>query len=102
MLELKWNGTKRQYESDLYLEETILAFDGYIGYVYPYNEDSYFINSGGNCKLSVVHCYGGEFYGDSEVCESLCVGLYIQPKPSKEVVAIADALENKLHEDLRS
>lgn len=88
MLELKWNGTKCQYESDLYLEETILAFDGYIGCVYPYNEDSYFINSGGNCKLSVVHCYGGEFYGDSEVCESLCVGLYIQPKPSQDEIEI--------------
>lgn len=88
MLELKWNENKYQYESSLSLEETILDFDGYIGYVYPYNEDSYFINSGGNCKLSVVHCCDGEFYGDSEVCESLCICLYIQPKPSQDEIEI--------------
>lgn len=32
----------------------------------------------------------------------LCDGEYVMPKPSKEVVTIADALEKKLHEDLRS
>lgn len=88
MLELKWNGNKFQYESNFSLEETIEAFDGYIGCVYPYNEESYFICSGGNCKLSVVNCYGGEFYGDSEVCESLCTGDYVMPKLSQDEIEV--------------
>lgn len=55
-----------------------------------------------HCKLSYVQCFGGGFYGESEICEGLCIGEYTMPEPSKEVVAIADALEKKLHEDLRS
>ena len=49
-----------------------------------------------------MQCFGGGFYGESEICEGLCIGEYTMPEPSKEVVAIADALEKKLHEDLRS
>ena len=40
---LKWNERFMQYESNKSLEETIRAFEGYIGYVYPHDESSYFI-----------------------------------------------------------
>lgn len=102
MLKLKWNKKMHQYESDESLEKTIEEFDGYIGCVYPSNESSYYICSGGDCKLSYVQCFGGGFYGERRVCRMLCDGEYVMPKPSKEVVTIADALEKKLQEDLRS
>lgn len=99
---LKWNERFMQYESNKSLEETIRAFEGYVGCVYPHDESSYFICSGGDCKLSYVQCFGGGFYGESEICEGLCIGEYTMPEPSKEDVAIATALEKKLQEDLRS
>lgn len=102
MLKLKWNKKMHQYESDESLEETIRAFEGYIGCVYPSNESSYYICSGGRMKLSYVQCTDGGFYGERRICRMLCDGEYVMPEPSKEVVAIADALEKKLHEDLRS
>lgn len=52
-------------------------------------------------KLSYVQCTDGGFYGERRVCRMLCDGEYVIPEPSKEVVAIADVLEKKLHEDLR-
>lgn len=93
---LKLNERFMQYESNKSLEETIRAFEGYVGCVYPHDESSYFI-----C-LSYVQCTDGGFYGERRVCRMLCDGEYVMPKPSKEVVTIADALEKKLHEDLRS
>lgn len=99
---LKWNERFMQYESNKNLEETIRSFEGYIGCVYPHDESSYFICSGGRMKLSYVQCTDGGFYGEIRVCRMLCDGEYVIPEPSKEVVAIADALEKKLHEDLRS
>ena len=99
MLELKWNAQMHSYVSNLSLEETINEFDGYIGCVYPSDDESYYICSGGNCKLSVVCCDGGEFYGEREVCESLCVGNYVPPKPSQDMIDIIDGLEKKLKEE---
>ena len=52
-----------QYESNKSLEETIRAFEWYIGYVYPHDESSYFICSGGRMKLSYVQCK------EKEVCK---------------------------------
>lgn len=51
---LKWNERFMQYESNKSLEETIRAFEGYVGCVYPHDESSYFICSGGRMKLSYV------------------------------------------------
>lgn len=99
---LKWNKRFMQYESNKSLEETIGAFEGYVGCVYPNDESSYFICSGGRMKLSYVQCTDGGFYGERRVCRMLCDGEYVMPEPSKEVVAIADALEKKSQEDLRS
>ena len=75
-----------QYESNKSLEETIREFEGYIGYVYPHGESSYFICSGGRMKLSYVRCsycrclrkeitrrfkiVGGMMYGKSK-CSTL-------------------------------
>lgn len=103
MLKLKWNKQMYQYESDESLKKTIEEFDGYIGYVYPSNESSYYICSGGDCKLSYVQCFGGGgFYGESEICEELCIGEYTMPEPSDENIAIANALENSIKKALES
>lgn len=102
MLELKWNKQMYQYESDESLKKTIEEFEGYIGYVYPSNESSYYICSGGDCKLSYVQCFDGGFYGESEICEELCIGEYTMPEPSDEDIAIANALENSIKKALES
>lgn len=102
MLKLKWNKQMHQYESDESLEKTIEEFDGYIGYVYPSNGSSYYICSGGDCKLSYVQCFGGGFYGESEICEELCAGEYTMSEPSDEDIAIANALENSIKKALES
>ena len=81
---LRWNKQMHQYESDESLEKTIEKFDGYIGCVYPSNESSYYI------------CSGGGFYGESEICEELCIGEYTMHEPSDEDIAIANALEKAL------
>lgn len=46
---LRWNKQMHQYESDASLEKTIEEFDGYIGYVYPSNESSYYL-----CSVVIV------------------------------------------------
>ena len=80
---LKWNKRFMQYESNKSLEETIGAFEGYVGCVYPNDESSYFICSGGRMKLSYVQCTDGGFYGERRVCRMLCDGEYVMPEPSK-------------------
>lgn len=102
MLKLKWNKQMYQYASDESLKKTIEEFDGYIGYVYPSNESSYYICSGGDYKLSYVQCFGGGFYGESEICKELCIGEYTMPEPSDEDIAIANALENSIKKALES
>lgn len=97
---LRWNKQMYQYESDESLEKTIEKFEGYIGCVYPSNESSYYICSGGDCKLSYVQCFDGGFYGESEICEELCIGEYTMPEPSDEDIAIANALENSIKKAL--
>lgn len=97
---LKWNKRFIQYESNKSLEETIRAFEGYVGCVYPNDESSYFICSGGRMKLSYVQCTDGGFYGERRVCRMLCDGEYTMPEPSDEDIAIANALENSIKKAL--
>lgn len=99
ILQLQWNDQALNYQSNLPLKETIHYFEGYIGYVYPLKEEPYYICSGGNNKLSVVCCSDGEFYGDSNACESLCIGDYVLSKPSQDVIEIAEELEKRLLQD---
>ena len=97
---LRWNKQMYQYESDESLEKTIEKFEGYIGCVYPSNESSYYICSGGRMKLSYVQCTDGGFYGERRVCRMLCDGEYTMPEPSDEDIAIANALENSIKKAL--
>lgn len=99
ILQLHWNAQALNYQSNLPLKETIHYFEGYIGYVYPLKEEPYYICSGGNNKLSVVCCSDGEFYGDSNACESLCIGDYVLSKPSQDIIEIAEELEKRLLQD---
>ena len=57
-----------EYSCDLTLEEALRKFDSYVGCVYPYDEESYYIDSNVPCDLSYVNCVDGGFYGDSEYC----------------------------------
>lgn len=99
ILQLQWNAQALNYQSNLPLKETIHYFEGYIGYVYPLKEEPYYICSGGNNKLSVVCCSDGKFYGDSNACESLCIGDYVLSKSSQDVIEIAEELEKRLLQD---
>ena len=83
-------------------KKTIEKFDGYIGCVYPSNESSYYICSGGDCKLSYVQCFGGGFYGEREVCERLCTGDYKPSPTSQYIIDIADSLEKAINDSLKA
>lgn len=77
-LELRWNNRKVGYQSNLSLKDTINQFNGFIECVYPSDEESYYVYRGGNYDLSIVYCKDGEFFGDTEVCRSLCVSDYVR------------------------
>ena len=74
------------YELDMNIEEAVKLFD-YVGYVYPDDSESYYIDSNIQCDLVDVCCNDGYFYGDYETAREIAYHEYFverketSPKP---------------------
>ena len=61
------------YRSNQTIAETLEAFrGGWVGCVYPQDEQSYYICSNVPVPLSEVYCTDGSFFGERTICEALC------------------------------